>query len=230
MKPGRLMRLWAPLAAVMTCAMTAQSAAAHIQMSPAAVAPGDPVQFELLVPGERRAHTIEVALKIPDGVLPFAFENEPGWHRAVERADDGSVAVVRWHGDMGGEAFVRFAFLAATPPREGQIAWKAVQRYSDGVEQAWIGPPGSDNPAAMTRVSAAVPRQNAGGEGTGEDGDATPQGAPVVTPTPAGGETQAGDEEPLSLALGLAGLALGAIALVVALRRGPRTGATRDAW
>jgi hypothetical protein len=137
---------------------------------------------------------------------------------------------------MRGDEFVRFAFLAATPAREGELAWKALQRYSDGAEQAWIGPPGSDNPAAVTRVSATVPRENAGGEGTGGegtagDGETAPQEAAAGTPTPtAGGESGAADDEPLALVLGIAGLVLGATALVVALRRRPRPGATRDAW
>jgi hypothetical protein len=233
MQAGLLIRVWASLAAVAACAATAPSAAGHIQVSPSAVAPGDPVRFELLVPGERSAHTIEVALEIPDGVLPFSFEEKPGWHRAIERADDGSIAVVRWHGDMRADSFVRFAFLAATPPREGQLAWKAVQRYSDGSEQAWIGPPSSENPSARTTVSASVPRQNAGGEGTSGNGDSAAREASEATPAPAaGGEAEAAtdDNDTLALVLAIAALALGAVALAVALRRNPRTGTTGDAW
>ena len=55
-----------------------------------------------------------------------------------------------------------------------------MQRYDDGEEAAWIGPPDAENPAAVTTISASAARQNAGGEGAGEGGPARPAeaGAP----------------------------------------------------
>ena len=58
---------------------------------------------------------------------------------------------MRWRGRLATDGFVRFAFLASTPEQEGELVWKAVQRYDDGEEAAWIGPPDSDNPAPVTR-------------------------------------------------------------------------------
>jgi len=202
----------------------ASPAAAHIQMSPAEAAPGDPVRFELLVPGEKEARTTEVALQIPKGVLPFSWEDAPGWKRTTEPATDGSVGVVRWRGRLAADGFVRFSFLAATPEQEGQLTWKAVQRYDDGSEAAWIGPPDAENPAAVTEVSAAAARQNAGGEGQGAGADGA---APSTPPAPASADAEADDDGggtsgTLGLAFGAAGLVLGAAALVVALRRRPR--------
>ena len=147
-------------------------------MTPAQAAPGDPVVFEVLVPGETDAHTTEVSLQIPEDVLPFSFEDVPGWRRTVENADDGSIAVVRWRGRLATDGFVRFGFLASTPEQEGELVWKAVQRYDDGEEAAWIGPPDSDNPAPVTRVSADAARVNAGGEGSeAEEPEAADAGA-----------------------------------------------------
>jgi uncharacterized protein YcnI len=206
-----------PVAAVALA--TAAPAAAHVQVTPAEVAPSDPVKFELLVPGETDAHTVEVALQIPKGVLPFSFEDQPGWRRTMEQAADGSVGVVRWRGRLATDGFVRFAFLAATPDREGELVWKAVQRYDDGEEAAWIGPPDSDNPAAVTTVSASAPRQNAGGEGSepaGGEPDAEP--APAAPAAAAAGD-DGGTSGTLGLVFGAAGLVLGAAALAVALRR-----------
>ena len=60
-----------PLAAAAVAAASAAPAAAHVQVTPARAAPGDPVVFEVLVPGETDAHTTEVALQIPEDVLPF---------------------------------------------------------------------------------------------------------------------------------------------------------------
>ena len=205
----------------------AAPASAHIQMSPTEAAPGDPVRFELLVPGEKEARTTEVALQIPKGVLPFSWEDAPGWKRTTEPAADGSVGVVRWRGRLAADGFVRFSFLAATPEQEGQLTWKAVQRYDDGSEAAWIGPPDAENPAAVTEVSAAAARQNAGGEGEGE-GAGADGAAPSTTPAPPSADAEAdgdgggGTNGTLGLAFGAAGLVLGAAALVVALRRRPR--------
>ena len=213
----------AALAAAAGLAAAAAPAQAHVQVTPSLAAPGDPVQFELLVPGESDAHTTEVSLQIPKGVLPFSYEDQPGWKRTVEPAADGSAGVVRWHGRLATDGFVRFAFLAATPEREGELAWKAVQRYDDGAESAWIGPPDSENPAAVTTISASAPRRNAGGEGEDDEAGGAPAAAPSARPEPAaatGGD--GGDGGTLGIALGGAGLALGAAALVVALRRRPR--------
>ena len=211
--------------AVLAAAAAAAPAQAHVQVTPAEAAPGDPVQFELLVPGESDAHTTEVALQIPKGVLPFSFEDQPGWKRTIEPADDGSAGVVRWRGRLASDGFVRFAFLAATPEREGQLAWKAVQRYDDGEEAAWIGPPDSDNPAAVTTISASAPRQNAGGEGA----DASRPRRRRRRRAPAARRSRmTGDGSgTLGIVLGAGGLVLGAAALVVALRRRPRE-ATRE--
>jgi uncharacterized protein YcnI len=210
-----------PLAALAFAVLVAP-ASAHVQVTPTEAAPGDPVRFEVLIPGETEAHTTEVALQVPKGVLPFSFEDQPGWKRTLEQADDGSVGVIRWRGRLASDGFVRFSFLAATPEQEGELVWKAVQRYDDGDEAAWIGPPESDNPAPVTSVSAAAPRQNAGGEG----GEATAEGAAEPAPAaPAAAVTPAddgGSDGTIGIVLGGAGLVLGAAALVVALRRRPR--------
>ena len=194
----------------------AAPAAAHVQVTPSAVAPGDPVTFEILVPGEKsEAHTTEVALQVPRGVLPFAYEDQPGWRRTVQKAPDGSVDVIRWRGRLATDGFVRFAVLAGTPEREGDLVWKAVQRYSDGSEAAWIGAPGSENPAPVTRVTAAAAARNAGGEGGGNPG-------PAATPAPAAAADDGDGGATVGIVLGAAGLVLGAVALVVALRRRER--------
>ena len=235
--PRSIARLAVLLVAAAAWVAGSEPALAHIQVRPTAAAPGDSVLFELLVPGEREARTVQVALQIPKGVLPFSFEDTPGWRRTVELANDGSIEVVRWRGRVESDGFVTFAFLAATPEREGEIAWKALQTYDDGQQVRWIGPPDSENPAAVTAITASAPRENAGGEGAAADENASPaqddatatdDGA-TATPTdqqPAGTETSSDDDgNTLALVLGAAGVVLGAIALIVALRRRPRPAA-----
>jgi uncharacterized protein YcnI len=188
------------LGAVVLSLTAAAPAAAHVRVTPANAVPGDSVEFELLVSGDRNAHTIEVALRIPDGVEPSSFERVPGWHRQLDKGADGSIAVVRGHGELARDVSRRFAFLASTPEHAGDVVWKAVQRYDDGAEAAWIGPPGSDRPAPVTHVGAAPAVRADASDGGGT----------------------------LALAIGAAGVLLGAAALAFALRRRGRPRA--EAW
>ncbi|HMU26805.1 MAG TPA: DUF1775 domain-containing protein [Solirubrobacterales bacterium] len=139
-------------------------AAAHIQVEPTEVAPGDAALFTLLVPGESAAGTSEVKLKVPPGVYPFSYEETPGWKRKLVKKPNGMVDQVIWTGTAAPDGLVRFSFLAGTPEKLGEIKWAAIQNYANGEESRWIGMPESENPAPVTIVSDSVPRQNAGGE------------------------------------------------------------------
>lgn len=205
------------LAAALGAAALAAPAQGHVQVRPALVAPGDPVLFEVIVPGERDAKTVEVTLQVPKDVLPFSFEDPPGWERTVEEADDGSLAAIRWRGEQAEDGFTRFAFLASTPEQEGEIQWKALQTYDDGHVARWIGAPGSDNPAAVTTVSASAPRQNAGGEGAGDEASAEATPAATAVTARAGAPVE-DDDSPLPLILAIAALAVALAALALALR------------
>jgi uncharacterized protein YcnI len=195
------------------------SADAHVEVSPTEAAPGDAVQFELLVPNERSQSTVGVSLQIPKGVLPFSFQDPPGWTRKNELAGDGSIKVVRWRGRLAKDGFTQFQFLASTPEQQGPISWKSTQTYADGKEVAWIGPPDSEEPASVTTISADAPRQNAGGEAAKPaSGAGSSDQQSAAADSGSGGQ---GDDNRdwLAVALGAGGLVLGAAALVVALRR-----------
>jgi uncharacterized protein YcnI len=218
-------------AGVMALTAGAATAFAHIQVSPTVAAPNDAVRFTLLVPGELDQPTTKVELQIPAGVLPFSWGETPGWTRKLTQAADGSVASVTWTGSVPADGFVEFSFLAATPPEAGEISWKAVQTYGDGTVVRWIGPPDSEEPAAVTVISADAPRQNAGGENE-EDGhgggaattptettptettpsETTPQAAPTASEADEGGTDRA------ARVLGALALVAGIAAVVIALR------------
>lgn len=207
----RRLALLATAAAVLACPA---AAAAHVQVTPTEAAPDDAVRFEVLVPNERDVDTTEVALQIPAGVLPFSYEETPGWRRTLEKGDDGSTEVVRWRGAVAPEGFVRFSFLAATPPEATEIAWKALQTYADGEIARWIGDEQAEFPAAVTRVSASAPRANAGGESAPAEGSEPAPGAAPATVAP----VERG-RDVLTLGLAIAALAAAVGALGVALRR-----------
>jgi uncharacterized protein YcnI len=208
-------------AAAATLALAAP-ASAHIQVRPSSVAPGDPVLFSLLVPGERDdAETTQITLQMPKDVLPFSWQDVPGWKRTVKLKPNQSIDTVTWTGKLAKDGLAQFQFLASTPEKGDQIVWKALQRYSNGETVRWIGAPGSDNPAAVTKISASAGKENAGGEG--EEAAASP--APAATtapvaaaPAPAKAADDGGDS-PLPLILSLVALALGAAALATTLRK-----------
>jgi uncharacterized protein YcnI len=186
-------------------------ASAHIQVRPATVAPGDPVLFSLLVPGERDdAQTTQITLQMPKDVLPFSWQDMPGWKRTVKLKPNQSIDTVTWTGKLAKDGLAQFQFLAGTPEKGDQIVWKALQHYSDGETVRWIGAPDSDNPAAVTKISASAAKENAGGEGD----EAAPKAA-AAAPAPA----KAADDSPLPLILSIVALALGAAALAITLRK-----------
>lgn len=206
--------------AVVAVALFAPATAAHVQVLPARAAPGDPTLFNVLVPNEADASTVRVELKIPAGVLPFSFQETPGWKRSETRAANGSLDVVTWNGDLPAGEFVVFSFLATTPDQEGEVSWPAIQTYGDGTKVRWIGPADSDEPAPTTLVSSDVAPQNAGGEGAAaETADTSGQDA---APAPASTDAEESTDVLSVVALALAGAALvAALLAVVLVRRRP---------
>ncbi len=172
---GRSLRRFLCLAVSGAVALVAAAPAhAHIQVLPSEVAPADPVLFTVLVPGEAATGTSKVELKIPNGVLPFSFEETPGWKRKLAKKKTGPIDRIIWTGKSAPDGLVRFTFLAGTPEKPGSIRWAAIQTYAGGQEARWIGTPDSDNPAPVTVVSGSAPQMNAGGEGeTAGSGNAT---------------------------------------------------------
>ncbi len=185
-------------------------------MRPAQAAPGDPVLWTVLVPSEQESGTRQVELAIPKDVLPFSFEDAPAWTRRLRKNADGSVSSVVWRGGTRGDGLATFRFLASTPEREGELAWKAIQTYRDGAIVRWIGSAASEQPASITTVAKSVPRENAGGEGGASAAVSSPSAATAPAAPDAGDDD--GPDWP-ARGLGLAALAVAAFAAVAARRR-----------
>lgn len=200
-------------------ALLAPVASAHVQVSPTVAAPGDPTLVTVVVPGESDVGTRQVEMKMPDGVIPFSFEDTPGWARRIARKPNGGVDRIIWTGRLAKDGFVRFSFIAGTPTTPGTIAWKTLQTYADGEVVSWIGGPGSETPAPTTLIDAAATPQNAGGEGSGT----TPSASATATAAPTAAGDDGGTDWP-ARGLALGGLLCGAGALVVAVRRRPGAG------
>ena len=198
-------------------------AAAHVQVRPATAAPEDAVLFEVMVPNERENRTVALELAVPEGVLPFSYEDTPGWRRTLTLNPNQSIRSIVWRGRLRADGFARFGFLASTPPQEGEIAWKAVQTYADGRKVRWIEPPDGEQPAPVTMVSERFPRQDAGGEAPGEasSGQAETPAEPQ-TEMAADGSRESSGSDTTARWLAAAALAAALAALALALLRRPR--------
>jgi uncharacterized protein YcnI len=215
----------------------AGAAGAHVQVQPSTVAPNDPVEFTVLIPSEREAHTTKVDLKLPPGVIPFAYGETPGWKRKLVKASNGAVDRVVWTGKLAEDGFAAFRFLAGTPEKPTTLTWKALQTYDDGTVARWIGAPGSESPAPVTKVLAGAPRQNAGGEGAeasagsaggadaGTSGGAAPSGTGATSNdakavASAAPSTSSDDTDWVARGLGIAALLVAVVGVAVVRRRG----------
>lgn len=211
--PRSLIRTAVAAAAALT--LVAPPAGAHVQVRPAEAAPGDPVLWTVLVPNERDVVTTRVELAIPEGVLPFSYEPLPGWTRRVTKGADQSTRSVVWSGRLEPEEVLVTQFLATTPDTEGPISWKAIQTYADGQKVRWIGGPDTEEPAAVTQISASASRQNAGGEG----GDAAVEASPAAASEGSGGDDGGDGLAVAALIVGGSALLMSAAALLISRRK-----------
>jgi uncharacterized protein YcnI len=203
------------LALAVAAAALAAPAAAHVQVRPAQAAPADAVLWTLLVPSEQESGTLQVELAVPKDVLPFSYEDAPGWARRLRMNADGSVRSIVWRGRTRADGLATFRFLASTPQRTGTIAWKAIQTYRDGVRVRWIGSPASERPASITSVSKTAARENAGGEGGAGAANVPATVAPAAEAGDAGADW-------VARGFALAALLVAAAAAMTLRRRSPR--------
>lgn len=200
----------------------ASPAAAHVTIDPREAAADSFTRFAIRIPNESKTATIEVALKLPEGLTAVGFQPKPGWTRSVTMAKlakpvqvEGEsvterIATVTWTGGSirPGE-FDEFGLSAHVPNIPGrQLVFPTLQKYAGGEVVRWIGPPDGDEPAPRVRLAATQ----------------SEAAAPPTQTTAAGSEDESdGDNRAnLALALAIAGLAAGLIALAVALFRSPR--------
>jgi periplasmic copper chaperone A len=211
-------------AAVVAASLVATPvAAAHVTLNPGEWEAGGFARFAIRVPNERDgAATTKVRLRFPEQVISASFQPVEGWKRTVKMArldepidDEGEqiterIDTVTWSGGRirPGE-FQEFGVSFQVPEEQAgtELAFPAVQTYSNGDIVRWIGPPDADEPAPTVTVTAAASKE-------GE--------APAATATPAagagagGGEEEGGGSDTLSivaLLVAVAGLATALVAI-----------------
>lgn len=200
----------------------AAPASAHVTIQPTEALVGDFARFVVRVPNERDdANTIKVEVRLPP--LAFvSFEPKQGWSRRLEmkKLDEPIVVFgneitevvdeVTWSGGRirPGE-FLEFGFSARTPDDESTLVFDAIQTYSSGEVVRWTGEPDSETPAAtVATYDIDIP------EGRGELAVL----ARIDDRLGALQEDRDEDGSPFAAILGGIGIALAAVAIVLAMR------------
>jgi uncharacterized protein YcnI len=236
-------------AAVLACAaLLPATAAAHVTVVPKTAPAGAYTVLDVRVPNERDDEpTTSVDLKLPPGFVAASFEPVPGWQVRVVRerlstpieTENGPISeqvsrIVWSGGEIPPGAFQDFPISVQVPDRAGsELSFKALQTYAGGEVVRWIGAPDSDTPAAVVEiVEAAGQGEGAGAGHGGEEPAGTGAAAPrqgeagayrlhqskIAVDLPEDDAASKGLAY-AGLAAGIAGLLLGAAALLVALRR-----------
>jgi uncharacterized protein YcnI len=222
----------------------AAPALAHITVTPDTAQAGSAAELTFRVPNEEtRASVTKLQMQVPAGhpIAQFLVKPVPGWTITVKTVtlaqpvttDDGSfstaVSEVTWAGGTIAPGQFQDFSVSADPLPSGvaQVAFKAIQTYSNGDIVRWIdlpqaGQPEPEHPAPLLALTPA-------GAATGTQPATSATSQPNATPAP--GNTTA-------ISLGAAGLAAGLLGLVAGLAawrrarssaRVPDTQATQDA-
>jgi len=205
------------------------AASAHVHVDPDQAAPGSYTNLTFKVPTESAtAGTVKLVVDLPTAT-PFtsvSYLPLPGWTTTVDTeklakpvtTDDGTITEapvrVTWTAQKGVQIapgqFQQFTISAGAVPDTGSVELPTHQYYSDGTVVDWDqATPASgkepEHPAPTLYIKDAAPAED---------------GAPALlaTDAPQPQASASGTTATVvSLALGVGGLALGAIALVVAV-------------
>lgn len=209
----------------------ATAAWAHVTVTAPGVVAGDSdAAIVFRVPDESdTASTVGLKLQLPtDTPIPGVLvAPQPGWTATITQTklakpvqtDDGAISEVvsqiDWKADAGAGIkpgfFGQFTIIGGKlPDGVTTLTFKAIQSYSDGTQVAWIEQPAQgssaepEHPAPTLHLPAA-----SAGSGTS------------ATPGAGGSNKSASKGAAITgIVLGAVGVALGAAALLLALRRG----------
>ncbi|GMX66421.1 DUF1775 domain-containing protein [Paenibacillus elgii] len=188
-------------------------ASAHVTVLPKETTQGSYEKFAVRVPTEKDIPTVKVEVKFPlDSVSISRFEPKPGWKYELTK-DANKITGVVWTATgegLGATEFGEFYMQGKVADTATAITWKAYQTYKDGSVVEWVGADGSDKPASVTKVNAKPT-----GAGTDSHGHTTAPATPAADK--ATSEAPAVSQTPLYLSI--AGVVLGAAALIVSLMR-----------
>jgi uncharacterized protein YcnI len=206
--------------------LLASPAFAHVTVNAPGATQGGFTKLTFRVPTEKDVPTTKLEIVFPDDA-PLAFASvkpHAGWTYVVVKkklaepikSDDGdvteAVSTITWTATSGGikpGEFDEFEVSAGPLPKAEKMVFKALQTYGDGETVRWIeSGEDAEHPAPTLTLAAAATEDGTHHSG----GSATPtaSASPAATVT-ASHETDHDDH------FGIAGTALGGVALLVAL-------------
>lgn len=163
--------------------------------APASVAPDTDIALTMSVPHERddATYNVGIAIRLPEGWAGIACQNKPTW--ACSIGAESGFDVVRFEKDPSSAPAEdeTFAITVHTGTTQGSASFPTVQTYNTGEEVAWIGAPGSAEPAPFLQVNGvsptttqvAVTPTNAPVTAAPTTAAAAPTATPVAEPTAA---------------------------------------------
>jgi uncharacterized protein YcnI len=223
----------------------AAPAAAHVTVQPNEAVAGSFSRFVVRVPNERDdASTTQVKVNFPP--LAFvSFEDAVGWERQEKmgkseellmvfdsEVTEGVQSVTWSGGEVQPGEFAEFGFSARMPDGDETLTFDAIQTYSSGEVVKWTGAPDSEEPAPQLH-SIVLPAEEGQGQlsvladtaeaaaSAEEAASAAADAAGQMDHTAAAPEEDDDSDSNLGVILGGIGIALGLIALIVALTRKP---------
>ena len=212
-------------------ALLAAPAAAHVTVQPNEAVAGSFSRFVVRVPNERDdASTTKVEVHFPPMAF-VSFEDAPGWERKEKTGKfdeplvvfDSEVTegiqTVTWSGgEVEPGEFAEFGFSARMPDGAESLTFEAIQTYSSGEVVEWTGAPDSESPAPQLHSISLPVEEGQGQLSVLADLASTEGGDGGDDPVTVAADAEQGDSD-LGTILGGIGIALGAIALIVALRK-----------
>ena len=159
------------------------AASAHVELQPKTARAASEKRLALAVENERHdAGTEKVDVQLPTALEVASPKGPTGWtarvrgRRLVFTAGSGSAKIA------GDHVSKRFRFTATLPDRpQSTLTFKVLQTYDNGEVVRWIGAPGSEEPAARLRLTAAKPTTEP--SGTTEPSQGTTAEQPPATQT-----------------------------------------------
>jgi uncharacterized protein YcnI len=215
---------------------TALPAAAHVTVNPQEATQGGYAKVAFRVPNERDVATTKLEIALPEGQPVASVSTRPvaGWTVKVTKAklakpikrEDGevteAVSRIEWTADnkdaqvQAGEFQEFEVSMGPLPSDSDQMIFKALQTYADGQIVRWIEEPsGSTEPEHPAPVLKLAKAASDGHHGETSKADGAAKGDEQ------GHSGSHGASWPgyAGLAAGLAGLVLGAVALLRTRRR-----------
>lgn len=123
---------------------SANSAFAHVVVSPNKASAGSYETFTTSVPNEKDIPVTGIRLVVPEGVESVTPTVKPGWEVQTKKAGEKVTEVTWTGGSIGAELRDTFTFSARVAAQSGDINWKAYQTYQDGTVVAWDQKPAED--------------------------------------------------------------------------------------